>query len=133
MSEPPRDRSTGEPPDLIGIALGSIATGATTGAAAVTAGLLLLRGRLAAGLPPILFAGIVVGAGTAWLVARPLAGDPWRRGVTAALAVFAGLLLAFLSAPADRAGGRAGLLTYGLLLAAAGLGAARYTRNRSRT
>jgi hypothetical protein len=129
-------RSAGPPDrrsDLIGVALGSIGTGAATGGAAVALGLLLFRGQLDRNLPLVVFTGIVSAAGTAWLQSAALAGDTWRRGVTAVLAVFLGLLLAFLSAPADRLGGTTGLAVYAVLLAvAAGLGA-RYTRHRART
>jgi hypothetical protein len=133
MTEDP----TAEPPDrltadLIGVALGSIATGAATGGAAVTLGLLLFRGQLDRSLPLVLFTGIAAAAATAWLQSKPLAGEPWRRGVTAALAVFLGMLLAFLSAPADRLGGTTGLAGYALLLAVAAALCARYTRERAR-
>jgi hypothetical protein len=125
----PLNRST----DLVGVALGSIGTGAATGGAAVTLGLLLFRGQLDESLPLVLFAGIVAAAATAWLQSAALAGETWRRAVTAVLAVFLGLLLAFLSAPADRLGGTTGLAVYAALLAvAAGLGA-RYTRGRARS
>jgi len=135
------DSSPGEPPaqplnrstDLIGVAIGSIATGATAGAAVVTFGLLSFRDRLNESLPLVVFAGILAAALTAWLLADALVGEAWRRGVTAALAVFAALLLAFLSAPADRVAGPAGLAIYAALLAAAAVWGARYTRRRARS
>ena len=125
----PLNRST----DLIGVAIGSIATGATAGAAVVTFGLLSFRDRLSESLPLVVFAGILAAALTAWLLADALVGEAWRRGVTAALAVFAALLLAFLSAPADRVAGPAGLAIYAALLAAAAVWGARYTRRRARS
>jgi hypothetical protein len=119
--------------DPVGVAIGSIGTGATAGAAVVTFGLLVFRDRLNESLPLVVFAGILTAALTAWLLADTLAGEAWRRGVTAALAVFAGLLLAFLSAPADRLAGRIGLTIYAVLLAAAAVWGARYTRQRARS
>lgn len=125
MPDGPADRRTGGPPDLIGIALGSIAAGACAGAALVGVALILLRHRLDPVLPLLPFGGIVVAAATAWLLAAPIA-DWWRRGVTAALAVFAALMLAALTAPADMLGGRWGLAGYALVMAGAALAAARY-------
>jgi hypothetical protein len=81
----------------------------------------------------VLFAGILAAATTAWLQAAPLAADAWRRGVAAALAVVAGMLLAFLSAPADRLGGTFGLALYALLLAVGAVAGVRYTRARARS
>jgi hypothetical protein len=120
------------PPDLIGVAFGGIASGAATTGVVVTLGVLALRDRLAPVLPLLLFGGIVAGAVTAWLLTAPLAVDAWRRGVTTALAVFAGLLLAFLSAPADRLAGRPGLVGYAVLLGVAATVAGRYARRRAR-
>ena len=126
----PPDRLTA---DLIGVAIGSIATGATAGAAVVTFGLLSFRDRLTESLPLVVFAGALAAPVTAWLLADALAGEAWRRGVTAALAVFAALLLSFLSAPADRMAGPAGLTIYAGLLAIAAVACARYTRRRARS
>jgi hypothetical protein len=128
------DTANRQPPtaDLIGVAIGSIWTGAAAGAAVVTLGLLLFRGQLQQSLPLVLFAGILAAGLTAWLKAGPLAHETWRRGVIAALAVFAGMLLAFLSAPADRLGGTFGLSLYALALTALAILGARYTRARSR-
>jgi hypothetical protein len=98
----------------------------------VTVGLLVFRGQLERSLPLVLFAGILAAATTAWLQAAPLAADAWRRGVAAALAVVAGMLLAFLSAPADRLGGTFGLALYALLLAVGAVAGVRYTRARAR-
>jgi hypothetical protein len=119
-------------PDLIGVALGALASGATAGAGVVTVALAGLRGRLEHFLPPIVFAGIVTAALVAWHLARPIT-DWWRRGLTAALGVFAALLLTVLSAPADMIGGFPGLLTYSVaLLTAAGMAARHALRSRVR-
>jgi len=113
------------PPDLIGVALGSLAAGASTGATAVAAGLAVLRHRLDAVLVLLPFAGIMVAATVAWLLAAPIT-DWWRRGVTAALAVFGAMMLAALTAPADMLGGRWALAAFALVLAGAALAGARY-------
>jgi hypothetical protein len=118
--------------DPIGVALGAVAAGATGGAAAVGFGLLLFRTRLAALLPVFLFVGVVVAATLAWTLARPIA-DWWRRGVTAALAVFGAMMVAALTAPVDMAAGRAGLGCFAILLASASGLATRYAiRSRTR-
>lgn len=112
--------------DLIGVALGALAAGASTGAGVVTLALVALRHRLDQTLPLIVFAGIVTAVLVGWLLAGPIT-DWWRRGLTAALAVFAALMLTALSAPADMVGGVAGLVTYAVLLLAAAGVAARYS------
>ncbi|MDH4044577.1 MAG: hypothetical protein OEW06_08975, partial [Gemmatimonadota bacterium] len=106
--DPPVNRSADQA-DLVGVALGSIAAGATGGAAAVALGLVTLRHRLTNLLPLLLFAGIVVAVSVAWTLARPIA-DWWRRGVTAAIAVFAAMLLTAVTAPVDMAAGTIGVL-----------------------
>jgi hypothetical protein len=121
----PAGRRADGPQDLIGIALGSIAAGACAGAALVAVALLLLRHRLDAVLTLLPFGGIVVAATVAWLLAGPIA-DWWRRGVTAALAVFGAMMLAALTAPADMLAGQWGLTGYALVMAGAALAAARY-------
>jgi hypothetical protein len=126
------ERQDGRTVDLVGVAIGSIATGAAAGGAAVTLGVLLFRDQLRQSLPLVLFSGVVASAATAWLMAAPLAHETWRRGVTAAVAVFAGTMLAFLSAPIDRLAGTFGLSLYALVLAAAAVFGARYTRERAR-
>jgi len=118
--------------DLIGVALGALVAGASTGAGVVTLALVALRDRLGQILPLIVFAGIVAAVLVGWLLAGPIT-DWWRRGLTAALAVFAALMLTALSAPADMVGGVAGLVTYAVLLLAAAGVAARYSlRSRGR-
>jgi uncharacterized membrane protein YfcA len=128
-TQPPTGPSA-HPPDLVGVALGSIAAGGAGAAATVAVGLLVLRDQLERVLPLLLFAGIVVALSTAWTLARPIA-DWWRRGVTAALAVFAGMMLAALTAPADMVAGQPGLIAFAIL-AAAGVFAARRYVQRSR-
>jgi hypothetical protein len=109
-------------PHLVAVALGGVLTGAGAGAAVITAGLLGLRERLSNTLSIIVFVGIVVAAVTGWTLAAPLP-DQWRRGVTAALAVFGALMLAVLAAPVDMAAGQIGLTVYlSALLAFALLG-----------
>ena len=114
------------PADLIGVALGALAAGAAAGAGVVTLALIALRDRLQDLLPPIVFAGVVTAALVAWTLARPVT-DWWRRGLTAALAVFAALMLAALAAPADMAGGVTGLIAFAILLVVAAGTAARYS------
>jgi len=118
--------------DPIGVALGALTAGATGGSGAVGLGLLLFRNRLASVLPAFLFAGVVVAATIAWTLARPIT-DWWRRGVTAALAVFGAMMLAALTAPADMLAERVGLaaLTIVLLLAS-GLATRYALRSRTR-
>jgi hypothetical protein len=114
------------------VALGALAAGAATGAGVATLALVALRARLAHALPPLVFAGIVSAVVVGWILASPIA-DWWRRGLTAALAVFGALILLFLSAPADMLGGDAGLVTYAvLLLTAAGIAARHGLRSGSR-
>ncbi|MDH4350199.1 MAG: hypothetical protein OEY20_02685 [Gemmatimonadota bacterium] len=128
--DPPVNRSADQA-DLVGVALGSIAAGATGGAAAVALGLVTLRHRLTNLLPLLLFAGIVVAVSVAWTLARPIA-DWWRRGVTAAIAVFAAMLLTAVTAPVDMAAGTIGVLAFATIMIGAAAFAARYVR-RSRT
>jgi hypothetical protein len=125
VADGPTDRRTGGPADLVGVALGSIAAGACGGAAAVAAGFALLRDRLDLILVLLPFTGMVLAATLAWTLAAPIT-DTWRRGVTAALAVFGALMLAALTAPADMLGGRWGLAVLALVTAGAALAAARY-------
>lgn len=112
-----------QPPDRVGVALASLAAGAAAGAGLVSAGLVLFRPVLHEALPLVLFAGIVTAAAAGWILSGPVA-DTWRRGVTAALAVFGAMMLAGLTAPADMIGGRGAVLAYaaGLILCAAWAG-----------
>lgn len=109
-------------------ALAGLATGAATGAAIVTVGLLILRsvqrGRVAetqdqgfALLAATVLLAIVVAAGTGWLLSSGIA-EAWRRGVIATLAVFGTVMLSLVAVPADLLAGRAGLAGYLALLVA---------------
>jgi hypothetical protein len=123
----------GEAPDRIGIALGALAAGAAAGAAVTLLGLAMFRPNLADArdsLPLVLFAGMVSAATLGWSLSRAVA-DTWRRGVTAALAVFGALMLAALAAPADMIAGRAGLMGYAGVLAALAVLAVRYNRRQA--
>lgn len=118
--------------DLIVTALASITTGAALGAAIMTSGVALLRSAQATAGADLavdtgflmLSAGVVLGivaaAAVGWLLARPI-DDFWRRGVTAALAVFGACLLAMVAAPIDMVAGRTGLAVYLGALAATAL------------
>lgn len=110
-------------PDPVGTAVGAIGGGAGAGAAVITAALAVLRPVLVASpiwlLPAMLFAGIVVAGVSGWLLGLGIA-DTWRRGITAALAVVAALMLAGLAAPVDAFVGRIGLGGYAVALAALG-------------
>lgn len=111
-------------------ALAGLASGAATGAAVVTAGLLLLRsfqrGRVAetqdrgfALLAATVLVATVAAAGTGWRLSSGIL-EIWRRGVIAALAVFGMVMLSLVAVPADLLAGRAGLAGYlALLLAGA--------------
>lgn len=98
-------------PDRVGVALASLAAGAAAGAGVVSAGLVLFRSVLHDALPLVLFGGILTAAAIGWILSGPIA-DTWRRGVTAALAVFGAMMLAGLTAPADMVGGRVGVIVY---------------------
>lgn len=121
----------GDQPDLIAVALSSIAAGAAAGAALVSAALAAFHDRLTDTLPLTIFAGLVVAVALGWTLARAV-GDVWRRGVTAALAAFGTLILAGLAAPADIVAGRAGLVGYAALLAAGAVVAARGAKRVAR-
>lgn len=131
MTDDPPVRGSADQADLVGVALGSIACGAAGGAAAVALGLVTLRRQLTDLLPLLLFAGIVVAASVAWRLARTIA-DWWRRGVTAAIAVFAAMLLTAVTAPVDMAAGTIGLLVFAVIMIGAAALAAQYVQ-RSRT
>lgn len=123
MSAPPSRAS-----DPVVRALGGLAAGAATGAALMTAGLLILRtfqrGRVAetqdAGftlLAVAVLVAIAAAAATGWWLSRGIE-EAWRRGVVAALSVFGTVMLSLVAVPADLLGGRAGLAGYLLLLVA---------------
>lgn len=117
-------------PDLVGVALGSIAAGAAGAAGLLALAMALLRERLGTLLPLLAFGTILVAVALAWSLAGAIA-DTWRRGVTAALAAFGAVMLGALTAPADMAAGRMGLGVYGLTVLAGAALAIRYARRRS--
>lgn len=119
--------------DPVGTAVASIGAGATSGAAVMTAGVLLVR-LLQRGDPQNLgaqpgtlilgssvFLGLVVAAATGWVSTRSIP-DTWRRGVTAALCVFGAVLLAVVATAADMIGGAPAVGVYaGFLFVAAAI------------
>ncbi|MDH3496250.1 MAG: hypothetical protein OER21_05775 [Gemmatimonadota bacterium] len=125
-----REGDASPPPDLVGVALGSIAAGSATAAGLLALALTVLRDRLGAILPGLVFGTILVAAGLAWALAGAIA-DTWRRAVTAALAVFGALMLGALTAPADMVAGRGGIGGYTVVLLGIAALAVRYTRRRS--
>ena len=115
--------------DPVGTALWSIGAGATTGAAAMTAGVLVVRLLQARDPAPSVdvsalilttsvFVGLVAAVATGWLRTR-VVPDPWRRGVTAAVAVFGAALVGVVATAADTIAGWQGLAAYLTLLFAA--------------
>jgi uncharacterized membrane protein (DUF441 family) len=117
--------------DPVGTALASIAAGATSGAAVLTAGVLALR-ILQSGEPSALSpdvgglilstavsVALLVAVTVTWLRSRPVA-DIRRRGVAAAVAVFGMVILAAFAPLADTLGGTVGLgVSLALFVAAA--------------
>lgn len=116
----PRARPTVRPltNDPVGTAVWSLAAGATTGAVVMTAGVFLLRLVQTVGLrAPTDLSGLVLGltvlggiaaaAGTGWIRTEAI-NDLWRRGVTAASAVFGAALLTVAALLADTLGGTIG-------------------------
>ena len=124
--------------DLVGVAIGSIGTGATAGASVITAGLIAFRffAGDGAGLNQnaqfsILTIGLVGGLITAITTSFTLTSsitDLWRRAAISGTTVFATVFLAALSAPIDMATGTAGLTVYLVLLVAVVLYAGVKTR-----
>lgn len=124
--------------DPVGLAVASIGAGAAAGAALIAAGAALLRVLQRGAAGPVadaafailgisLFCGIAAAVIVGWLTARAIR-ESWRRGVIAALSVFGAFPLAMLAAPADLAGGPAGLGAYLVAL----LVMLRYTRAAAR-
>ena len=118
--------------DPVGTALAGIGAGATSGAACMTAGVLVLR-ILQRGDPASLSPdagglwlsaavtiGLLAAILSAWFLTRPI-DDPWRRGVTAGMAVFGTVLLTVVAAPVDAVAGVAGLAGYLLVLVVVGV------------
>ncbi len=121
-------------PDPIGTALASIGAGAATGAAMMTAGVVVLRTVQRADasalsvdtgfliLSVAVVGGVVAAVASGWLLSRTI-HDVWRRGVIAALSVFGASLLTLVAAPADMLAGRLGLVAYLVVLLVGAIGA----------
>lgn len=113
--------------DPVGTALASIAAGATTGAAVITAGAFVLRLLQRRSAQPLdqdvgfavmtasTLGGLAAAVASGWLRSRPIE-EPWRRGVVATLSVFGAVLLGLIAAPADMLAGPPGLGAYLALL-----------------
>ncbi len=113
------------------VALAGIGAGATTGAAVVTAGMLVFRLLITAPAPDaggafhavaaVLLVGLAAAAATAWHLGHPIP-DTWRRAVSGAIAAFGAVMLALPTAPLDQMGGPPALALYlgALVVAAAG-------------
>ncbi|UCD23483.1 MAG: hypothetical protein JSW51_10595 [Gemmatimonadota bacterium] len=109
--------------DPVGLALASLGAGSATGAAVVTAGMLVFSTRLADRSPGefrdegfliislALLLGIVAAVATGWTLTKRL-DDPWRRGVTGAVSVFGTALLSVVTMPIHTVAGVAGLVAY---------------------
>lgn len=118
--------------DPVGLVLASIGAGSTSGAAVITAGMIILRTMQASrgvdrtvntGFAVIwvtLILGIALAVLTGWALTRAL-DDMWRRGVVGALSVFGTALLAGIGMPVDLLTGRIGLTVYLLITLAAAL------------
>ncbi|MBE0592407.1 MAG: hypothetical protein IH616_08410 [Gemmatimonadales bacterium] len=118
--------------DPVGTAVASIGAGATSGAVLMTAGVFLLR-LLQSGDPSsvspdfggailstAVSTGLLVAVAVAWLRSRRI-DDVWRRGVTAAVAVFGTVILSVLAAPIDSVAGTRGLGAYLAVLVGAAI------------
>ena len=116
------------PPDNIGVVLGSIGAGAAAGAAVTTAGLIALKelsligGDAASFDGPffILTAGLAAGIVTAATLAFKLAHtipEFWRRAVTSAIATFGAFMLAGITSVVDTFAGTPGMVVYAAALA----------------
>jgi hypothetical protein len=125
--------ATGEPaaPDHVGLALRAILAGVLAGLGAVAAMMWLVRTLQVSGAAPraptpsdpiatiILggwMGGAFLGGLAAWSLLSPLR-SAYRRGGLAMVAGFAGLLVAFVTAPVDSLFGRWGLLALAALAA----------------
>ena len=126
--------------DPVGTALAAIGAGATTGAVALTAGVLTVRvlqvqpngvaeDTAALVLTASLVAGILAAVVSGWGLTRAI-DDYWRRGVTAAISVLGMALLAVAATAVDQFGGRTGLAIYLVGLAAASV-VAHWTARRN--
>lgn len=107
--------------------MSGLGAGSSTGAAVITAGMLLFRSVYSTGSPDDIGAGftlitavLVAGTGAAAVVGFYLTRslqEPWRRAVIGGLSVFGTALLAAVAAPVDTLAGRIGLTVYLIVLA----------------
>ena len=129
--------------DPVGTAVGSIGAGATSGAVLMTGGVFVLRlmqaGDPASVSPDVggailsvaVSTGLLAAVAVAWLRSRSI-DDVWRRGVTAAVAVFGTVILSVLAAPVDSVAGTAGLGAYLAVLLIATFATHRAARRAAR-
>jgi len=103
-----------QPPDRVGTALWSIVTGASTGAAACAAALLLIP-KSPDTLMFIFGGGLAVAVVMGWVASRGIT-DTWRRAVTAAICAFGATLLIIGTIVADLLGRALGIAAYGATL-----------------
>src|SRR6267378_3580749 len=117
-------------------ALGSMLGGATTGASVTTFGVLSFRALQPLGVGDNLqlayvglwmLAGVAVAAYRSWTTALGMA-KAWARGVTAALAVIGGLMLAGAALPLDYLFPPGFLIGYLVVLVTLAVAIARYAR-----
>lgn len=124
-------RTTNDP---VALALASLVTGATTGGAWITLGVIALRslpGQEAIQEIPdhltaqdvillvSLLGGVLVAATSGWLLTSAIV-DYYRRGLTAALGVLGSFILVGIAVPVDMVGHRTGLFVYLIALIALG-------------
>lgn len=112
--------------DPVGVALGGIVAGSTTGASIMTGGVFAVRLMQSSGntsadvggnvLSTTLFVGIVAAVLVGWLAAASIS-DGWRRAVVAATTVLGAALLAIGATVADQLTGTFGVGIYGIALA----------------
>ena len=125
--------------DPVGLAIASIAAGAATGAAVITAGVIAARtfvdsASTAASpfqviVPVSLAIGVAAATATGAMLARPF--EPWRRGVIGMLSLFGTALLTLFSIPLDMLARRPAVIAYLALLVTAAV-VMRRTANRAR-
>ncbi|UCG84940.1 MAG: hypothetical protein JSW71_13435 [Gemmatimonadota bacterium] len=127
--------------DPVGLTLASLGAGSATGAAVITAGMILFRLLPETGNPTeaadlgflvitvSLLSGTAAAVAIGWLLTKGLR-DMWRRAVVGALSAFGTALLAALTMPIDMVGGVPALTTY-LVALIAGVGYARHAALRA--
>ncbi len=138
--------SRDDPPDLVGLVLGSLGLGTLLGVAVQALVTWTVRGLQGSGVspstPPSLsstpalvlllgtLGGILAAAIATWTLLAPIR-NPWRQAMLAMIAGLGSFVVSFLAVPIDRRFGRPGLLILALLAAVLGLLLAR-RRARSR-